>query len=237
MTQPCVRAGTSGFAFPKWRGDFYPSQLPPDKLLSHYAQVLPTVEVNSTFYRMPSEATLQAWAGQTPRGFRFALKAHRRITHTKRLEDVETELRWSLDRFCALGDRLGPVLFQCPPSLRCDLRRLERFLAALPPRTAVAMEFRHPSWFQEATYDLLRRYRVALCTAEDEESCDPVVWTAPFGYWRLHRLRYDRTELQAWAERARRAPVQELFCYFTHETGPEAVTFAREFMELATGRW
>lgn len=235
MSGPRVWAGTSGFAFPEWRGAFYPPKLPPDQFLSHYARVLPTVEVNATFYRMPSEATLRAWLAQTPPGFRFALKAHRRITHTKRLEDVDAELRWAAERFGALRDRLGPVLFQCPPSLRCDLGRLEGFLAALPPLPAVAVEFRHPSWFQDATYDLLRRHRVAVCAAEDEESCDPRVWTASFGYWRLHRLRYDRPALEAWAGRAREAPVRELFCYFTHDSGPEAVEFARTLMELAAG--
>lgn len=233
MTRPRVWAGTSGFAFPSWRGAFYPPEVPPDRFLSHYARALPTVEVNATFYRMPSEATLRAWVAQTPPGFRFALKAHRRITHTKRLQDVDAELRWTAERFGALGERLGPVLFQCPPSLRCDLRRLEGFLVALPPLPAVAVEFRHPSWFQDATYDLLRRHRVALCAAEDEESSDPVVWTAAFGYWRLHRLRYDRAALEAWAARARQAPVRELFCYFTHDSGPEAVGFAQTLMELS----
>ncbi len=232
MSSPRVWAGTSGFAFPQWRGAFYPPELPPGRFLSHYARVLPTVEVNATFYRMPSEATLRAWSAQTPPGFRFAVKAHRRITHTKRLEGVDEDLRWAAERFRLFGDRLGVVLFQCPPSLRWHPGRLEAFLAALPPFPAVAVEFRHPSWFQDATYELLRRHRVALCAAEDEESCDPVVWTAPFGYWRLHRLRYPRPALEDWARRAREAPVRELFCYFTHDSGPEAVEYARTFLEL-----
>lgn len=227
-------AGTSGFAFPEWRGVFYPPDLPARRFLAYYAGQLPTVEVNASFYRMPSEETLQAWAAQTPEEFRFAFKAHRRITHIKRLRDVETELRWTADRLAVLGRRLGPVLFQCPPSLRCDLPLLEEFLVCLPPFRQVAVEFRHPSWFCEATYTLLRRHRVALCAAEDEESCDPVVWTAAFGYLRLHRLQYTHAELERWAARVRQAPAAEVFCYFTHDTGPQAVAFARSLMELCT---
>lgn len=227
-----VRAGTSGFAFPEWRGAFYPADLAADRFLSYYATQLPTVEVNSTFYRMPSEETLRAWAEQTPPGFLFAVKAHRRITHVKRLRDVDAELRWTSERLGALQDRLGAVLFQCPPSLKCDLHVLEQFLAASPPLPRVAAEFRHPTWFQEGTYELLRRYRVALCVGEDEDGSDPLVWTAPFGYLRLHRLRYEPDQLRTWAARLREAPVAEVFCYFTHDAGPRAVAFARTLMEL-----
>lgn len=230
--RPQVLAGTSGFSFPEWRGRFYPQDLPEDRFLQYYAAQLPTVEVNATFYRMPPEATLRAWAEQTPAGFQFAVKAHRRITHLKRLHRVDSELRWTAERLEALGSHLAVVLFQCPPSLRRDPELLEDFLASLPPFPRVALEFRHPSWFQEDTYERLRRYRVALCAAEDEEGCDPVVWTAPFGYLRLHRLRYGRDELLAWAQRLREAPVSQVFCYFTHDTGPEAVKFARALMQL-----
>lgn len=228
---PRVLAGTSGFAFPDWRGGFYPEDLSPARFLSYYARHLPTVEVNATFYRMPAEATLRGWAAQTPPQFRLAVKAHRRVTHLKRLDGVEADLRWMAERLESLGDRLGPVLFQCPPSLRCDLDLLDRFLGALPPLPAVAVEFRHPSWFHEETYARLRRHRVALCAAEDEEGADPVEWTAPFGYLRLHRLRYGPHELEAWARRLREAPVAEVFCYFTHDAGPEAVAFARALMD------
>lgn len=234
--RPRVLAGTSGFAFEEWRGGFYPPELPVRRFLSHYAAQLPTVEVNASFYRMPSEATLRTWAEQTPEDFRFAFKAHRRITHVKRLQDTEAELRWTAERLAVLGGRLGPVLFQCPPSLKCDLALLEDFLASLPPFPQVAVEFRHPSWFREDTEQLLRRYRVALCAAEDDESCDPVVWTAGFGYLRLHRLHYTRAELEGWAARVRQAPVGEVFCYFTHDTGPQAVAFARSLMDLCAAR-
>jgi uncharacterized protein YecE (DUF72 family) len=222
-----VLAGTSGFAFPEWKGGFYPADLPNDRLLSHYASVLPTVEINVSFYRMPTSSMLAAWAQQTPETFRFALKAHRRITHQKRLRDVDDELRWLYERVTELGPRLGPVLFQLPPSLRKDVELLERFLAALPPLPYTTVEFRHASWHDDETYALLRRYRAAFCIAEDDDACEPLVHTAPFAYYRLHRLRYTDEQLNTWAAHLRGRPdLHPVFCYFTHETGPEAVDYA-----------
>lgn len=223
-------AGTSGFAFPEWKPRFYPPDLPNDRLLSHYSARLPTVEINVSFYRMPTAATLEAWKSQVPTSFRFAIKAHRRITHTKRLRDVDGEVRWLHERLTILTDALGPVLFQCPPSLRRDDALLEAFLAGLPRFPLVALEFRHASWYQDEVYDLLRQYRAALCIAEDDKSCDPLVHTAPFGYYRLHRMRYDEERLRFWADHVRSAPVAPAFCYFTHDTGPEATDYALRLM-------
>ncbi len=231
-----VLAGTSGFAFAEWKGGFYPPDLPNDRLLSHYAAALPTVEINVSFYRMPTSAMLAAWHAQTPPEFRFAIKAHRRITHQKRLRDVDDDLRWLAERTGELGDRLGPVLFQLPPSFRRDLELLERFLVAMPPLPYTAIEFRHASWHDEATYALLRTHRVAVCIAEDEDGCEPLVHTAGWGYYRLHRLHYDDERLQTWARHLReQAGLRPVFCYFTHETGPEAVGYARRLMELVDG--
>ena len=228
-----VLAGTSGFAFAEWRGGFYPEGLKQDRMLSFYAEHLPTVEINVSFYRMPTPKMLEDWKAQTPAGFLFAIKAHRRITHVKRLKDVDDEVRWLCERVGELGDRLGPVLFQLPPSLRADPALLESFLATLRPLPYVAMEFRHATWHQDAIYDLLRRHRVALCIAEDESACEPLVHTAPFGYYRLHRLRYTDEQIAAWAEHLRSLPeIRPAFCYFTHETGAEAVTYARRLTDL-----
>jgi uncharacterized protein YecE (DUF72 family) len=230
---PRVLAGTSGFAFAEWKGEFYPPDLPADRLLAYYGEHLPTVEINVSFYRMPTEGMLEAWKAQTPSHFLFALKAHRRITHEKRLRGVDEDVRWLYERVTLLGARLGPVLFQLPPSLRQDLPLLESFLAGLPPLPYVAVEFRHATWHQDATYDLLRRYRAALCIAEDEKSCEPLVHTARFGYYRLHRLKYTEEQLRAWAEHLEgAAEIRPAFCYFTHETGAEAVTYARTLMSL-----
>ena len=231
-----VLAGTSGFAFSEWKGGFYPIDLPNDRLLSHYASVLPTVEINVSFYRMPTPAMIAAWAQQTPETFRFAIKAHRRITHQKRLRDVDDDLRWLHERVSELGPRLGPVLFQLPPSLRRDLELLERFLAALPPLPYTAVEFRHASWHDEATYALLRNYRAAFCIAEDDNECEPLVHTAPFGYYRLHRLRYTDEQLAGWVDHlSAQSGLRPVFCYFTHETGPEAVEYASALLARTDG--
>jgi uncharacterized protein YecE (DUF72 family) len=179
---------------------------------------------------MPTAATLEAWKSQVPGEFRFAIKAHRRITHVKRLRDVDGEVRWLHERLAVLGDALGPALFQCPPSLRRDDSLLEAFLAGLPPFPLVALEFRHASWYQDEVYDLLSRYRAALCIAEDEESRGPLVHTAAFGYYRLHRLHYDDAALRFWADHLHSAAVAPAFCYFTHDTGPEATDYARRLM-------
>jgi uncharacterized protein YecE (DUF72 family) len=228
-----VLAGTSGFAFAEWKPGFYPADLRGDRMLAFYGEHLPTVEINVSFYRMPTGKMLEDWTAQTPPQFRFAIKAHRRITHVKRLRDVDEDVRWLCERVTELGERLGPVLFQLPPSLRCDLALLESFLATLRPLPYVAMEFRHVTWHQDAVYDLLRRHRVALCIAEDEKSCEPLVHTAPFGYYRLHRLQYTHAQLETWADHLRsHAQIRPAFCYFTHETGPEAVTYARALMDL-----
>jgi uncharacterized protein YecE (DUF72 family) len=230
-----VLAGSSGFAFAEWKGGFYPTALRADRLLAYYADHLPTVEINVSFYRMPTTKMLADWKAQTPPHFQFAIKAHRRITHLKRLRDVDEDVRWLHERVIELGERLGPVLFQLPPSLRLDLPLLETFLSTLRPFPYVAMEFRHATWHQDAVYDVLRRHHVALCIAEDEKSCEPLVHTAPFGYYRLHRLRYTDAQLAAWADHLRAAaPIRPAFCYFTHETGPEAVTYARRLMDLVS---
>lgn len=228
-----ILAGTSGFAFSEWKPEFYPPDLPNDRFLSHYAARLPTVEINVSFYRMPTVEMLEAWKAGTPSAFRFAIKAHRRITHQKRLRDVDQDVRWLHERAGLLGERLGPILFQLPPSFKQDLPLLEQFLVSLPPLPFVAVEFRHKTWHDEATYALLKKYGAAMCIAEDEESCEPLVHTAPFGYYRLHRLRYTDEQLARWAEHLRETPqLRPVFCYFTHETGPEAVTYARRLMDL-----
>jgi uncharacterized protein YecE (DUF72 family) len=228
-----VLAGTSGFAFAEWKPGFYPADLPANRMLFHYASHLPTVEINVSFYRMPTVEMIANWKAQTPEEFRFAIKAHRRITHTKRLRGVDDELRWLHERVSGLGERLGPVLFQLPPSFRRDVPLLQEFLVGLPPLPYVAVEFRHATWHDDAVYDALRAHRAAFVIAEDDKSSEPRVHTAPFGYYRLHRLRYTEAQIADWAAHLRESPGLDLaFCYFTHETGPEAVTYARTLMDL-----
>ncbi|OLD59281.1 MAG: hypothetical protein AUI83_03270, partial [Armatimonadetes bacterium 13_1_40CM_3_65_7] len=158
--------GTSGFSYPEWKGSFYPADLPNGEMLRFYGQMFLTVELNNTFYRYPGEDTLAQWAAAVPAEFRFSVKAHRRITHNKRLADVDGDVAFLFERLRRLGDRLGSILFQLPPSLRFDVSLLESFLASLRPGGQAVLEFRHSSWRNETVYRLLETHRVALCVAE-----------------------------------------------------------------------
>jgi uncharacterized protein YecE (DUF72 family) len=151
--------GTSGFSHPHWRGVFFPKGVPQTRWLDRYARSFPTVELNGTFYRLPSEKTIQAWRDTTPPGFLFAVKASRFITHIRRLENPADPLSTFLDRLALLNDKLGPVLYQLPPTMAKDLAVLEAFLRLLPPQPRHVVEFRHPSWYSDGTYDVLKQYR------------------------------------------------------------------------------
>jgi uncharacterized protein YecE (DUF72 family) len=212
--------GTSGFAYDGWKhGVFYPEGLKNREMLSYYASRFPSVEINYTFRRFPTEKTLATWRDRTPEHFRFTLKANQRITHSKRLADADEEVRDFLAVANALGDRLGTVLYQCPPSLKYDRSLIEAFVGYLPPKPRAAMEFRHPSW-REAR-DLLLEQGVAWCVAETDEhdpGPDDLSWE-PFGFLRLRRTEYADDELHVWAERIRPAlrSGHDVYCYFKHE--------------------
>jgi uncharacterized protein YecE (DUF72 family) len=229
---PRVVAGTSGFSYPAWRGRFYPEDLPASKMLDFYARTLGTVEINNTFYRQPTAALLEAWAGETPPTFRFALKAPQRITHQLRLKDASEPALAFCNVARRLGRRLGPLLFQLPPYLRFDAARLRDFLAVLPAGLEYAFEFRSEGWLNDETYGLLARRRVALCIADSEAMATPLVATAPFGYLRLRREDYGENEVAEWAERIRAtAPWKRAYVYFKHEDGARGTMLARMLME------
>ncbi len=234
--------GTSGFAYRAWKhGVFYPEGVRDREMLAAYATRLNSVEINATFRRFPSATTLGSWRDQTPEAFRFCLKANQRITHIRRLADADEEVRDFLDRSRVLGDRLGCVLYQCPPSLRYDRGLIEAFLGYLPPRPRAAMEFRHPSW--KAARDLLVEHGVAWCVAEtDERDLDPEDLTfEPFGYLRLRRAAYTGDELGRWAERIGEALAagRDVYCYFKHEDGGASPRLAERLASLVagTGSW
>jgi uncharacterized protein YecE (DUF72 family) len=225
-----VLVGTSGFSYAAWRGSFYPEDLPPRRMLAFYARVFPTVEINNTFYRMPTPELLARWAEETPARFRFALKAPQRITHQQRLRDVAEAVATFSAAAAALGARRGPLLFQLPPHLGADHARLADLLAALPARAEAAVEFRHPSWLADETYALLARHGAALCIAESEQLATPVVATARFGYLRLRRPDYSQAALEAWAERvADQRRWQRAYVYFKHDDAGRAPALARAF--------
>jgi uncharacterized protein YecE (DUF72 family) len=223
--------GTSGFSYPAWRGVFYPDKLPAARMLAHYAGVFRTVEINNTFYRMPAPTLLETWAAQTPATFRFALKAPQQITHRLRLREAAEPAREFVRRCAVLGERLGPILVQLPPNLKVDLERLDGFLHDLPQSVAVAIEFRHPSWFADQTWEVLRTRGAALCIAESNDLETPLVATAPFGYVRLRRDDYGDADLEAWAARLRGVSSwRNVHVFLKHDEAGRAPALAQRFL-------
>jgi uncharacterized protein YecE (DUF72 family) len=203
-------------------------------MLGYYAEHLPTVEINNTFYRMPAPEMLRKWADETPTTFRFALKSPRRITHERRLVDVADSLTSLFTAAGALGEKLGPVLFQLPPNFKKDVPRLDAFLAGLPPGARAALEFRHESWFAPDVFDVLRARRAALCIAEDEDLATPLEATTDWGYLRLRRQDYGDAEVAAWAGRLRAQPWAEAYVFFKHEDEGKGPKLAAQLIaELA----
>jgi uncharacterized protein YecE (DUF72 family) len=202
-------------------------------MLPFYAGLLGTVEINNTFYRLPTPALLTGWARQTPAGFRFALKAPQRITHHLRLREAGELTARFCDAAGRLGPKLGPLLFQLPPYFRADHPRLADFLAALPPGTEPAVEFRHESWLGDETYKILAQHRAALCIADAEDASTPPVPTAPFGYLRLRRQDYTDADLERWASRIRETPQwKRTYVYFKHEEPGRGPALAQAFRGL-----
>ena len=232
-----VYSGTSGFAYPSWKPGFYPEKTPSKKFLGVYASRLNAVEVNYTFRRLPSAATLENWVNETPAGFVFALKAHMRITHIQRLKKAEfTGLFFrAIDPLRSAG-RLGPVLFQLPPGFRCDEALLAEFLGELPEGMRFAFEFRHASWLTDGVYELLRQRGVALCLAESEKLVIPEVLTAPFAYARLRKDDYAAEERLEIAGRVKGllAGGRDAYVFFKHEDTPAGALYAEELVRGLT---
>jgi uncharacterized protein YecE (DUF72 family) len=235
MTTSRLLAGASGYSFKEWKGNFYPEKIKPEDMLPFYADRLPTVEINNTFYRMPKAAVLETWAGSTPESFRFAIKASRRITHIARLkaESAAEPLGYLYRNLAALGAKRGPVLFQLPPNLKKDLPRLAAFLRLLPDGHGAAFEFRNDSWFADDVYDVLKGAGSALCLSEREDNAPPpLVETAHWGYVRLRLEAYSDDDLQRWAERLEATSWGEIHVYFMHE--PTAPAYAQALMRFGS---
>ena len=230
-----VHVGTSGYNYPEWRGSFYPAGMRPAAMLPYYAERFATVEINATFYRMPVAATLEGWAAATPAHFVFTLKAPQRITHMRRLKDVDEPLRVFCDTARVLAAKLGPLFFQLPPNFKKDTDRLRDLLVQVPPDLRCAFEFRHASWFADDVYEALRGRDAALCVAHTEEGRTPDETTASWGYYRLRNVDYPDAELATWAAALTRPGRREVFCYFKHEdTGP-GPALARRLLDLLGG--
>ena len=230
-------AGTSGFAYPAWKPAFYPAKLPARQFLAYYSERLNCVEINYTFRRLPAASTLEAWVGAARPGFVFAVKANMRITHILRLKNAERATDVFLKAIDPLrtSRRLGPVLFQLPPNLKCDIAVLRNYLALLPEGMRYVFEFRHESWLTEAVYDELRRRNVALCLAESEKLEIPEVVTADFVYYRLRKPDYTEADVDAFAARAKEllATGRDLYVMFKHEESPEGALNAELLMKKA----
>jgi uncharacterized protein YecE (DUF72 family) len=234
--------GTSGWSYKEWRGSFYPAKFPAKSMLPYYAERFSAVEVNNSFYRIPSERVLAGWAAQVPSSFRFVMKASRRITHRNRLRDEDGSLSYFLRAVNPLAGRLGPTLFQLPPTFKIDIQRLRDFLRRLPKRWPAALEFRHPSWFVDEVYDLLHTRDVPLVTVDqngEAGSGSPLVKTASWGYLRLRRGDYSTGDLAQWTDRISRQSWSDAYLFLKHEEGsPRGPAAALELRALlrAQGR-
>ena len=232
-----VRIGTSGYSYAEWKGNFYPEKMAAKDMLRYYAERFPTVEINNTFYRMPTEALLNGWAAQVPETFTFVIKASQRITHIKRLKDCGELLAYLFRVTATLGGRLGPLLFQLPPNFKKDVPRLQDFLAAMPERRRVAVEFRHASWFDDETFATLRGQGAALCVADTgEEPVAPLVATTDWGYLRLRREDFSDADLGEWARRIREQPWREAFVFMKHEEEGRGPKLAARLIEILRGQ-
>jgi len=232
-------AGTSGWAYPSWKPDFYPEKLAQKKFLGYYATKLNTVEVNFTFRQLVKETIIQNWLAETPSHFRLGVKAHQVITHIKRLKGVDDFLPRFLATIepLAAAGKLGPILFQLPPNLKADPALLKDFLAILPRTVPAAFEFRHDSWFSDATWDLVKSANAGLCVAETETRTTPDIVTGPFAYYRFRKPTYTGDERRAMVDRIRQhvAAARDVFTYFKHEETPQGVLYAVEILREVNG--
>jgi uncharacterized protein YecE (DUF72 family) len=228
-------AGTSGWAYPSWKPDFYPAKLAQAKFLLYYATKLNTVEVNFTFRQLLKETTVQKWIAGTPEQFLFGIKAHQVITHIKRLKKTEEFIPRFLTTLEPLAHtgKLGPLLFQLPPNMKADIELLKEFLLTLPRGVPSAFEFRHISWFSDEVFDLLKACNRALCVAETEERITPDVVTADFCYYRYRKPTYTAEERANMVARIREhlAAGRNVFAYFKHEETPQGALYAAEVLK------
>jgi uncharacterized protein YecE (DUF72 family) len=232
--------GTSGYNYPEWRGSFYPDKFPTTKMLSYYAERFNSVEVNYTFYRIPTEKLLQGWGEGTPPGFTFTLKAPRRITHDAKLRHVADLTRGFCQTATVLGEKLGVLLFQLPPNFKRDDDVLAAFLDTLPEGIRAAFEFRHESWHDPVIFDALHGRNLALCIADSEKMSTPVVATADYSYFRLRDEGYQAADIERWAAVVSgQAGITDAYVYFKHEEqgkGPEFANLLLKALGSGTAR-
>jgi uncharacterized protein YecE (DUF72 family) len=234
LTAGKLFVGTSGWAYPTWKPGFYPEKLAQKKFLGHYASQLNSVEVNFTFRQLVKETTIRNWIAETPAYFRFGVKAHQVITHIKRLKGTEDFVPRFLSTIEALANagKLGPVLFQLPPNLKADPGLLKEFLTIVPRGLPAAFEFRHDSWFEDSTWQVLQDRGVALCVAETEERNTPDVLTGAFAYYRYRKPSYSAEERAEMLKRIGEhlTAGRDVYAYFKHEETPEGALYAVDLL-------
>ena len=232
-----IFVGTSGYGYKEWKGRFYPEKISPKDMLRFYAERLTAVEINNTFYHMPTEPVLASWSEQVPDDFVFAIKAPQAITHLKRLRDVGGETEYLFRTLSSLDKKLGPVLCQFPPYFRADRLRLENFLALIPGNFPCAFEFRHPSWLEADILDLLHSRGLSLCLADTEENpVTEIIRTASWGYLRLRRTDYTDADLSQWLEKILAQQWEKAFVFFKHAEEAKGPETAIRFRELIDSR-
>ena len=230
--------GTSGWVYPHWRGLFYPEGVSQARWLELYCRNFSTVELNNSFYHLPSERAFLRWKETTPPGFRFSVKVSRLITHLKKLRNVEAPLENFLSRAQLLGEKLGPLLYQLPPQMPKDLALLEAFLRLLPGDLQHVFELRNQAWLADEVYELLGLYGMGFCIYDMPGLTTPVVATASYAYVRFHgsaglySSRYSEKELEAWAGKLRALPAQTVYIYFNNDAEAYAVANARALAQL-----
>jgi len=234
-----VRIGTSGWAYKDWNGPFYPDEVRAKDRLAYISRHFPTLEINASFYRMPTDKAVAGWREQTPGDFVFAWKASRYITHNKKLTDPADSLAYMFQRIEGLGDKIGPILFQLPPNLRRNDERLADFLKALPRRGRFAFEFRHPDWYDPAVLELLRDHGAGFCISDHHDAPAPFEVTADFVYLRGHgpggryHGRYGETALKDWAGHIRRwRKDHDVFVYFDNDIKSAAPADAQQLIDM-----
>lgn len=239
-----IHVGTSGWSYAHWKGPFYPQDLQAGQELDYYAQMFSSVEINSSFYRLPERATVQHWAYCTPTDFIFSVKASRYITHMKKLKDPEQGVPLLLDRISALGNKLGPILFQLPPHWRFNATRLQAFLESLPPDYRYAVEFRDSSWLNAQTLAILEQQQAAFCIYELAGFRTPDHVTTDFVYVRLHgpgdaysgsytdrKLHGHAEQFTQWASQGK-----QVYCYFDNDEAAYAVSNAQCLQQILAGQ-
>lgn len=234
MTREGLFVGVSGFSYPGWKGSFYPKDLKSEEFLGYYSQKLNSVEINSSFYAAPSTATVKSWAGKTQGSFRLAIKSPRQITHILKLGKGSAESAHRLDATLEmLGQKRGPVLFQLPPFLRKDLKLLESFLQETPSLVKKVFEFRHESWLEDSTYDLLDKYKTGFCVAETEDMKPVMKVIGDIAYFRLRKDAYDSRTIDVWSGRIRdlTKKARETYVYLRHDETGENAAFALRMWE------